>query len=103
MRRRVKSMADKDVPCLARCVQYRFPPAQEGCCQHKEGAMRTWLMLAAIATSIELTGCKTAEIAVNHQMTGIHVVAKFEGKDEAAVVSDDEEPRVAERPEYVLQ
>lgn len=65
--------------------------------------MRTWLMLAAIATSFDLTGCKTAEIAVNHQMTGIHVVAKFEGKDEDAVASDDDEPRVAERTEHVLQ
>ena len=65
--------------------------------------MRTWLMLAAIATCGELIGCKTAEIAVDHQMTGIHVVAKFEGKEEAAVASDDDEPRVAERKEYVLQ
>jgi hypothetical protein len=57
-------------------------------------------MLAAIATSLELTGCKTAEIAVNHQMTGIHVVAKFEGK-EATAASDDDEPRVAERSDRV--
>lgn len=97
------SMADNDVPYLARRVQYRLPPAQEGCCQHKEGAMRTWLMLAAIATSLELTGCKTAEIAVNHQMMGIHVVAKFEGKSEEAIASDDDEPRMAVRKEYVLQ
>ena len=88
---------------MARRVHYRLSPAQEGCYQHKEGAMRTWLMLAAIATSVELTGCKTAEIAVNHQMTGIHVAAKFEGKGEDAVASDDDEPRVAERTEYVLQ
>ena len=65
--------------------------------------MRAWLMLATIATCGELIGCKTAEIAVNHQMTGIHVVAKFEGKDEDAVASDDDEPRVAGRTEYVLQ
>jgi hypothetical protein len=96
-------MTDNDVQCLARRVHYRLPPAQEGCCQHKEGAMRTWLMLAAIATSLELTGCKTAEIAVNHQMTGIHVVAKFEGKDESAVASDEDEPQIAVRKEYVLQ
>ena len=64
--------------------------------------MRAWLLLAAIASSGILSGCKTAEIAVNHQMTGIHVVAKFEGKDEA-VASDDEETRVAERGDGVTR
>lgn len=44
--------------------------------------MRTWLLLATTITCSYLSGCKTAEIAVDHQMTGIHVVAKFEGKDE---------------------
>ena len=64
--------------------------------------MRAWLLLAALATNGILCGCKTAEIAVNHQMTGIHVVAKFEGKDEA-VASDDEETRVAERGDGVTR
>jgi hypothetical protein len=39
--------------------------------------MRRLLLLVAIACS----GCKTAEFAVDHQMTGIHVAAKFEAKD----------------------
>ena len=68
-------------------------------------------MLVAIATSLELTGCKTAEIAVDHQMTGIHVVAKFEGKDEDAMASDESESaageqsaaRVAERTDIVTR
>ena len=64
--------------------------------------MRAWLLLAALATNGILCGCKTAEIAVNHQMTGIHVVAKFEGKDEA-VASDDEETRVAVRSDGVTR
>lgn len=59
--------------------------------------MRTWLMLATIATCGELIGCKTAEIAVDHQMTGIHVVAKFEGKEEDAVASDASAPSEQEQ------
>lgn len=39
--------------------------------------MRALLLLATIMCG----GCQTAEIAVNHQMTGIHVVAKFEARD----------------------
>jgi hypothetical protein len=42
--------------------------------------MRRLLLLVAFACS----GCKTAEFAVDHQMTGIHVAAKFEAKDFAA-------------------
>ena len=38
---------------------------------------RLFLLLVAVACS----GCKTAEFAVDHQMTGIHVAAKFEAKD----------------------
>jgi hypothetical protein len=57
--------------------------------------MRPWLLLAAIATCGQLSGCKTAEIAVDHQMTGIHVVAKFEGKDPAAEIGDDQRADVA--------
>ena len=40
--------------------------------------MRLVLIIAAIACS----GCQSAEFAVNHQMTGLHVVAKFEAKDD---------------------
>jgi hypothetical protein len=40
--------------------------------------MRAILLLLA---SITAGGCKTAEFAVDHSMTGIHVVAKFEAKD----------------------
>ena len=74
--------------------------------------MRAWLLLATIAICGELIGCKTAEIAVDHQMTGIHVVAKFEGKEEESVVaSDASEPtkaeeggvRVAERTDVVTR
>lgn len=74
--------------------------------------MRAWLLLAMIATCGELIGCKTAEIAVDHQITGIHVVAKFEGKEEDAVASDASEPsqqeqgddaRVAERTDFVTR
>lgn len=73
--------------------------------------MRAWLLLATIATCGELIGCKTAEIAVDHQMTGIHVVAKFEGKEEAALASDEREStddeqddaRVAERTDFVTR
>jgi hypothetical protein len=36
-----------------------------------------WLGLALLVCS----GCKTAEIAVNHQITGLHVVAKFATAD----------------------
>lgn len=58
--------------------------------------MRVGLMLAVTLLGGQLAGCKTAEIAVNHQMTGIHVVAKFEGKepmesDGDAGASDGEE------------
>jgi hypothetical protein len=41
--------------------------------------MRLILLLAILFSS----GCKSAEIAVNHQMTGLHVAAKFEAKDPA--------------------
>ena len=58
--------------------------------------MRFWLLLAAIATCGQLSGCKTAEIAVDHQMTGIHVVAKFEGKDQAAIVGEEQRVDVPE-------
>ena len=35
-------------------------------------------ILALLALSLAAcSGCKTAEIAVNHQITGLHVVAKF--------------------------
>ena len=40
--------------------------------------MRAILLLLA---SITAGGCKTAEFAVDHSMTGIHVAAKFEAKD----------------------
>jgi len=74
--------------------------------------MRAWLLLATIAICGELIGCKTAEIAVDHQMTGIHVVAKFEGKEEDALASDASEPsaqeqgdeaQVAERTDFVTR
>ncbi|MBL9166097.1 MAG: hypothetical protein JNL18_25480 [Planctomycetaceae bacterium] len=64
--------------------------------------MRALLMLAMIASCGDLLGCKTAEIAVDHQLTGIHVVAKFEGKGEV-VASDDDELRVGERRDFVTR
>jgi hypothetical protein len=39
--------------------------------------MRLVLLLAIVLSG----GCKTAEIAVDHSLTGIHVAAKFEAKD----------------------
>lgn len=74
--------------------------------------MRAWLLLATLATNGIFSGCKTAEIAVDHQMTGIHVVAKFEGKEEAAIASDerestsdehDDDARVAGRTDFVTR
>lgn len=74
--------------------------------------MRAWLLLATLATNGIFCGCKTAEIAVDHQMTGIHVVAKFEGKEETAIASDERESsneeqaegaRVAERTGFVTR
>ena len=41
--------------------------------------MRLILLVSIVFGS----GCKSAEIAVNHQMTGLHVAAKFEAKDPA--------------------
>ncbi len=43
--------------------------------------MRRLLLLLALVATAETSGCKTAEIAVDHQMTGIHLVAKFEAQD----------------------
>jgi hypothetical protein len=37
---------------------------------------RVLLLLTVLAS-----GCKTAEFAVDHQMTGIHVAAKFEAME----------------------
>ncbi len=42
--------------------------------------MRAILLLLS---SLTAGGCKTAEFAVDHSMTGIHVAAKFEAKDSA--------------------
>ena len=39
--------------------------------------MRLLLLLVAIVPG----GCKTAEFAVDHQITGLRVAAKFEAKD----------------------
>ncbi len=64
--------------------------------------MRALLMLAMIASCGDLLGCKTAEIAVDHQLSGIHVVAKFEGKDEI-VASADDQVRVGERRDFVTR
>jgi hypothetical protein len=41
--------------------------------------MRLVLLLAVVLSG----GCQTAEIAVDHSLTGIHVAAKFEAKDAA--------------------
>lgn len=55
--------------------------------------MRAILLLALTLLCGQFSGCKTAEIAVDHQMTGIHVVAKFEGKDPIADEQEKEESR----------
>jgi hypothetical protein len=39
--------------------------------------MRLILLLAVVLSS----GCKSAEIALDHQISGLHVAAKFEAKD----------------------
>ena len=39
--------------------------------------MRLALLIAVLLCG----GCKSAEIAVEHQMTGLHVAAKFVAKD----------------------
>jgi hypothetical protein len=41
-------------------------------------AMRHFLLLALLLT---LGGCKTAEFAVQHPVSGLHVVAKFESPE----------------------
>ena len=41
--------------------------------------MRLILLLAVVISS----GCKSAEIAVDHQISGLHVAAKFEARDAA--------------------
>ncbi|MEX2174705.1 MAG: hypothetical protein WD872_10110 [Pirellulaceae bacterium] len=41
--------------------------------------MRLFLLLLVVAAS----GCKTAEFAVTHPVTGVHVVAKFESQEPA--------------------
>ena len=48
--------------------------------------MRAILLLLA---SITAGGCKTAEFAVDHSMTGIHVAAKFEAKDSGSHLNGD--------------
>jgi hypothetical protein len=42
--------------------------------------MRRLLLLAIFAMS----GCQTAEFAVDHQITGLRVAAKFEARDRGA-------------------
>jgi hypothetical protein len=42
--------------------------------------MRLILLLAVVLSS----GCKSAEIALDHQISGLHVAAKFEAKDHGA-------------------
>jgi hypothetical protein len=48
--------------------------------------MRAILLL--LLASVTAGGCKTAEFAVDHSMTGIHVAAKFEAKDGDSPSSD---------------
>jgi hypothetical protein len=43
--------------------------------------MRATLLLVAVA----LSGCKTAEVAITHPTTGLHVVARVEAKDASAL------------------
>jgi hypothetical protein len=53
--------------------------------------MRAILILAAVVCG----GCRSAEFAVNHQMTGLHVVAKFEAREDGALLasgSSDAQP-----------
>jgi hypothetical protein len=42
--------------------------------ENKEGTMRATLLLLTVL----LSGCKTAEVAITHPTTGIHVVARIE-------------------------
>jgi hypothetical protein len=46
--------------------------------------MRFVLLLVVIASS----GCQSAEFAVDHQITGLRVAAKFEAKDGGSNGSD---------------
>jgi hypothetical protein len=39
-------------------------------------------LILCTLVAVSLAGCKTAQIAVSHPMTGLHVVAKFECEDE---------------------
>jgi hypothetical protein len=55
---------------------------------------RTRLLLALLA--VASSGCRSAEFAVDHQMTGLHVVAKFEAVDRSATLAhlNSGDPRV---------
>jgi hypothetical protein len=53
--------------------------------------MRRVLLLVVVV----LGGCRSAEFAVDHQMTGLHVTAKFVASDRLAASRwNDGEPRV---------
>jgi hypothetical protein len=53
----------------------------------REGkAIRHFLLLALLLT---LSGCKTAEFAVQHPISGPHVVAKFESPELQAYLHPD--------------
>jgi hypothetical protein len=44
--------------------------------------MRYLLLPLLLLLAASPCGCKTAQIAVRHPMTGMHIVAKFEAQEE---------------------
>lgn len=69
-------------------------PASEG----KE-PMRAILILATLVCG----GCRSAEFAVNHQMTGLHVVAKFEAKDGGHLIASHTSQPASESTQQIVQ
>jgi hypothetical protein len=49
--------------------------------------MRSYLMLAVVALVAILSGCRTAEVVVSHPLSGVHIAAKFEAKDDGFAVA----------------
>jgi len=44
-------------------------------------------MLTAVALVAILSGCRTAEVVVSHPLSGVHIAAKFEAKDDGFAVA----------------
>jgi hypothetical protein len=49
--------------------------------------MRCYLTLTIVAFVAALSGCQTAEVVVSHPLSGVHIAAKFEAKDDGFAVA----------------